>query len=440
MEIERNRPGHLEFPSDVERLENGNTLITDAGDETGAGSEVIEVDALGNLVWRYSEGLAFAHSAKRLENGNTLISDTSHDRVIEVSSEGQIVFSSDDWGGGSGRLSDGSHLHYPNDAHDLGDGRLMITDRNNNRCLIVNREGVVDWFYDEEIQHPHNCDLLPSGHVLIADSDRHRVIEVNPAKEIVWWYDGADVGGLNWPRDADRLEDGATLIADSKNGRLLKVNPQGKMIWKYEAGYFANFYDADPLPNGNVLVSDQQHHQVLEIDPSGTVVWQYRNYRTLHPVWPRLKNGSFKEIGEDGLPAHWMLYRRFSEGGGEFIWDETAQPRPAPGVSFDRAGALCLFQVIAAKPGTLYKLAGSIKTAEMAEGSVAYFQIAFMDQRGGLLCDAAAAPKGALFTENTDWTQDTLEAVAPEKAVAAEIRLFISGKGKVWMKGLMVFS
>ena len=105
--IERNTPGHLEFPCDVERLPNGNTLITDAGDETGLGSEVIEVDALGNLVWNYSEGLRFAHSAKRLENGNTLISDTSNDRIFEVNNEKEIVFSSDDWDNGSGKLSDG---------------------------------------------------------------------------------------------------------------------------------------------------------------------------------------------------------------------------------------------------------------------------------------------------------------------------------------------
>src|SRR5690554_6900063 len=131
----------LFFPCDVERLANGNTLITDAGDLRSAGSKVIEVNPFGVIVWRYTVDLVFAHGAKRLANGNTLIADTNNNRVIEVTPEGEIAFSSDEWGGGSGRLSDGTHLAYPNDAHPLDDGTLLITDRNNDRCVIASRDG-----------------------------------------------------------------------------------------------------------------------------------------------------------------------------------------------------------------------------------------------------------------------------------------------------------
>jgi len=44
--------GVLEFPCSVERLDNGNTLIADAGSESGRGSEILEVDQDGNLIWR----------------------------------------------------------------------------------------------------------------------------------------------------------------------------------------------------------------------------------------------------------------------------------------------------------------------------------------------------------------------------------------------------
>ena len=44
------REGIVEFPCDVERLPDGNTLITDAGDERGEGSEIVEVDPEGRIV------------------------------------------------------------------------------------------------------------------------------------------------------------------------------------------------------------------------------------------------------------------------------------------------------------------------------------------------------------------------------------------------------
>ena len=109
-------PGRLDWPTDVERLPNGNTLITDAGYWSGQGSEIIEVDLLGNIVWRYDKDVRFAHSAKLLPNGNILVTDTSNNRIIEINREGRIVFSSQDWDNGSGKLSDGSELFYPNDV------------------------------------------------------------------------------------------------------------------------------------------------------------------------------------------------------------------------------------------------------------------------------------------------------------------------------------
>lgn len=439
MAYARGRRGMLEFPCSVERLKNGNTLIADAGDETGAGSEIIEVNPEGQIVWQYGEGLRFAHSAQRLLNGNTLIADTTNNRVIEVNPAGEIVFTSDDWGNKTGMLSDGSHLHYPNDAHQLDDGNLIITDRNNNRCVIVDKKGNVKWTYDKDIVHPHNCDMLPNGNVIIADSDGKKVKEVNKDKEIVWQYGDGSSHILDWPRDADRLENGNTLITDSKNKRVIEVDHDGNLVWEYKVPYFCNFYEADKLPDGNVLISDQQHHRVIEVDPYGNIIWMFTNYCNTNIIHRKISNGSFKERGEDGLPKDWILYSRFSEGGGRVIWDETAKPRPCPGLEYDRSGVLCLQQVIAVKPGRLYRMAGRLKTQEMAEGSFAYLQMAFLDAYGGLVQDAAKAPKGNLFTGDNDWTEDSLEAIAPEEATAVELRVAICGKGKVFARSIMFF-
>ncbi len=428
--------GILDFPCDVERLADGNTLITDAGAENGTGSEIIEVDPSGKIVWCFSSGLVFAHSAKRLENGNTLITDTTNNRVIEVNRAGRMVFSSERWGNGSGRLSDGSHLHYPNDAHPLPDGTLFITDRNNDRCIHVNRSGNVIWSYKGVLKHPHNCDPLPNGNVIIANSDGNCIIEVDRAGNVVWRFDDP-TNPLSWPRDADRLDNGRTLITDSKNHRILEVTPLGEVAWEYRVPHFANLYDADRLSNGNTLISDQQHHQILEVSPEHEIVWQFRNYVPLATANEQLENAFFKKVTDQNLPQSWILATRLAEGGGSLSWTKNATGNDVPGLEYDRTGALCLQQTVAVRPGNTYNVSATIRTENVS--NIACIQIAWLDESAGLLQDVLRAPKGSIFTGTNDWTVDSFEATAPSGAAAAEVRLFINGPGKVWASNISFF-
>ena len=100
------RAGILDFPCSVQRLPCGNTLIADAGDELGEGSEILEVNPAGEVVWRFGDGLDFAHSAERLADGATLITDTGNHRLLVVAPDGSVRLDSAQWGS----LSDGSRL------------------------------------------------------------------------------------------------------------------------------------------------------------------------------------------------------------------------------------------------------------------------------------------------------------------------------------------
>ena len=40
-------------------------------------------------------------------------------------------------------MSDGSRFNYPNDAHEINPGNYLVTDRNNDRALIVNKDGKI---------------------------------------------------------------------------------------------------------------------------------------------------------------------------------------------------------------------------------------------------------------------------------------------------------
>ncbi len=434
---QRGIPGNVEMPLSVERLPNGNTLIADAGDEAGFGSEIVEVDRVGNIVWNYNEGLRFAHSGRRLRNGNTLITDTTNNRLIEVTPDKKIVMNSDHWSGGTGTLSDGSHLHYPNEAFELEDGTFLVTDRNNDRCIQLDRKGKVIWAFEKELQHPHNANALPNGTILISDSDGNRILEINRNKEIVWSYGDGSIETLWWPRSGIRLENGNTLITDSKNHRIIEVSPEGKTVWVFQTEHVDKFYITHATREGTFLVACTGHHQVIEVDRTGNIVWLFRNYRRPAPIFSRLTNGFFKEVGEDGIPLYWVLAKRLSEGGGRVIWDNTHKPNPCPGLEYDRPGALFLQQSIAVKPGTTYRIGGDIKTIDVK--GAACLMVDFFDSYcGSLFKDITLTPSGQLFTGTNDWTHDIFEVRVPFRATYAEFRISINNSGKVFVRNLMM--
>jgi len=424
--------GMLDWPTGVERLSNGNTLIADAGYWSGTGSEIIEVDRLGQVVWRYGNDLLFAHSAKLSGNNTIIITDTGNERVLEVDKDGSIIWSSEEWGDGTGTLNDGSHLYYPNDAEEVSGGNILITDRNNNRIIEVDRKGDILWRFDK-LKHPHDADRLPNGNTMVASSDENRVIELDPSGEIIWSYGNGDTNLLNWPRDADRLQNGNTLIADSKNNRILEVSPSGKIVWSFSLNYWGMPYESDRLPNGNTLIAIQQRRQIIEVDPAGNIVWGFRNYIQGH-IRPYLENGNFEAEAYPGadLPAAWVRAPLLSEGGVNLFWDSEVylNGTHSIGIEYDKPGTVWWQQTVQVKKGKLYKLSDNIKTQNL-EG-FAHTQAAFLDEQGGFTADILSLPTTRARDGTTDWSFDAIEIHVPENATAIDVRCLVSGKGKAW--------
>lgn len=422
-------PEVLDRPLGVERLANGNTLITDGGGAyyTTTDSSVLEVSPEGQIVWQYVGDLAFPHSAERLANGDTLITDTGHDRVLRVSPAGQVVWSSDDWAGGTGTLSDGSHLRYPNDAEVLTEGHLLITDRNNDRVVEVDDAGRVVWSYGG-LTRPHNGDRLEgeseAGNTLVANSEQNAVVEVSPAGEVVWTYGGGE--SLDWPRDADRLADGHTLITDSRGNRVVEVDAQGSEVWSYSG--LSIPYEADRLPNGNTLIADNHHHRVLEVTPAGEIAWQFSN---LQEAWPAaLQNGGFEQDADgDLLPDGWYPADLNAEGEATFLWDATVvqEGDHSAGGQYRGEGRMSWLQVVAVRPGAEYRFSGYVK-AQILSGVVAY-QLWFLDSLGGPLGEPITV---APHQGSTDWVQDEIAVTAPADAAAVQIWGQIIADGRAW--------
>jgi hypothetical protein len=177
-------------------------------------------------------------------------------------------------------------LHV-NDVDVIGDGRFLVSVRNANQIVVVERgAGVVEVInedrdegddgsctqggqladFDDDgevrcgdpdvINHQHNPQWLGDGAVLVADSDNDRVVELHRNEttgtwEPVWVVRETSGIDLNWPRDADRLPNGNTLITDSLGKRIVEVTPNGTAVWSVPTDRIP--YEADRLPYGEVV-------------------------------------------------------------------------------------------------------------------------------------------------------------------------------------------
>ncbi|MDI6792327.1 MAG: hypothetical protein QME81_05595 [bacterium] len=211
--IEVNRGGNIvwdsremglefSFPLDADRLLEGTTLVAEFG-------RVVEVNDAGDTVWELTgvlapgdtepTGLTTIADADRLENGNTLITESSRNKVIEVDKDGRVVW----------EYSEG--LYSPEDADRLGNGNTLIVDGKNNRVIEVTMEGEMRW-QQTGLGHPRDADRLSTnGNTLITDTDNKRIIEVDADNRIVW-----EQIHLNYPYEADKLANGNIIFAEAK--------------------------------------------------------------------------------------------------------------------------------------------------------------------------------------------------------------------------------
>jgi hypothetical protein len=227
---------------------------------------------------------------------NTVIADQYNNRVIEVTPQGQIV-----WTFGDGNSVPGpTSVVAPNDAERLPNGMTLVSGTGtgpgteptcpadgggcpDNRVLLVGSDGGIAWEYGDDggLSAPVSAVMLASGNVLITDQGNQRIVEVTQGKTIAWQYQPMTDAGfaLDNPNSALRLPNGNTLIADENNGRVIEVDDAGTLKWQYsttpDAGPLSGVAFASRLSNGNTLISDSGNNRILEVDSTGTVVWAY---------------------------------------------------------------------------------------------------------------------------------------------------------------------
>ena len=229
--------------------------------------------------------------------GNILIADQFNNRVIEVTPNGDIVWS---FGLGPNDFSSRSVIGV-NDAQRVGPLTLMAgtgtppgvipqapNGAPDNRVMLVNPAGHIVWQYGQFGQSgsgpdllnaPVQCTYLPNDHVLITDQGNGRIIEVNRHNAIVWEYPGPNHNPpdqLNSPNSAELLANGRILIADENNSRAIEVNRSHHVLRVFTAGgTLGAVAFASRLPDGHTLLTDAGNSRAVEVDANDNVVWEY---------------------------------------------------------------------------------------------------------------------------------------------------------------------
>ncbi|MHA1997044.1 MAG: DUF1349 domain-containing protein [Promethearchaeota archaeon] len=189
----------LAWPHDIDVLDNGNWLIADTGN-----NRVVELYPNDSIAWAWyawdyfnkndaKEGTSHLNDVDRLPNGNTLISLRNLDTIVEINPKGDVVWF-------YGRLAGHDTIKSQHNADRLVNGNTLVCDSENSRIIEINVSGDIVWQYgkassDDELGWVRDADLLPNGDVLIGDGSTmfatlSKILCVNKeSKDVVWYLD-----------------------------------------------------------------------------------------------------------------------------------------------------------------------------------------------------------------------------------------------------------
>jgi hypothetical protein len=182
----------------AQRLDNGNTLIT----ELGGKPRLLEVDPRGQIVVEVplqpetDNAHMQTRMARKLPNGNYLVPHLLAFKVKEYTPEGKVVrqFATDlpELGGRAAET-------WPFTAIRLENGNTLVNLTHGNQSVELNPDGQVVWRVSNDdlpnkpFDDPCGAQRLPTGNTVIASYHAPRGVkhfEVTPDKQIVWTYEG----------------------------------------------------------------------------------------------------------------------------------------------------------------------------------------------------------------------------------------------------------
>lgn len=161
----------------------------------------------GEMGWRL-EDVQYPRDVSRLDNGNTLIVQQYNGLVVEIDPRNPRVPA---WQ---------TTVQYPLSAQRLDSGNTLICTTTS--VIEVNRGSSVQWTADLRTAgvRPFRATRLDNGNTLIVDQQKGQVVEIDPRSTVVW-----KATGFSQPSQALRMEDGNTLVLEQGANRVVEVDP-----------------------------------------------------------------------------------------------------------------------------------------------------------------------------------------------------------------------
>jgi hypothetical protein len=180
----------------VQRLPDGNTLLTEAGPKP----RLLELDGTGKIVKEVplTTQLGNTHlqqrMSRKLPNGNYLVPHALEMMVKEYTPDGKVVWQA-------------KTPNWAFTAIRLANGNTLVGCTVGNVVVELNKKGEIDWQVsnDDLAERPFNdcCGVqrLPNGNTVItsyrAKPGEIRLTEINPDKKVVWTYTDQAKAGIH---------------------------------------------------------------------------------------------------------------------------------------------------------------------------------------------------------------------------------------------------
>lgn len=221
---------------DGEVLPNGNLLLTLSKTKAYPGGAVVEVTRDQKVVWEYKGTQTEVNTAVLLENGNILLTEAGDKpRLLEVARDGSIKV----------EIPLGcqvtNHHMQSRMARKLPNGHYLVPQDKTVR--EYDAAGKVVW----ERQSPEStadnrsfcCLRNSAGHTLISLTVGSHLIEVDPAGKIVWELRDGDLPGVPVNRTTALawLPNGnivfSNYAARAPQAKVVEITRDKKVVWTY---------------------------------------------------------------------------------------------------------------------------------------------------------------------------------------------------------------
>lgn len=256
-------------------------------------NRLIEVAPDKRIVWE------FATPNLRIYRGNDDVFFSPDGRLLVVNEEDNYDIHFVDyekralaWTFGAPDTKGVAHgyFNFPDDAHLLADGKVVVADIRNCRVLFIDPQRSVvtgQWGTDGQCRHdppthlafPNGATPLDGGDLLLTEIPDAWITRITREGRVVW---SRRAPGVRYPSDAFPTRDGQVIVADySKPGKVVIFEPKsGKATWVYAPKEGEAMLDhpslALELPTGDIVVNDDLRHRVVVIDrATRRIVWQY---------------------------------------------------------------------------------------------------------------------------------------------------------------------